>query len=54
MIQVTVIFLKQDMRRNVLIYSDLLEICMGTPYGPQHGGRTPTEASVTEFCYKSE
>ena len=21
--------------------------------GHQHGGRKPTEASVTEFCYKS-
>ena len=30
----------QDMRRN------FLPKC-------QHGGRKPTEASVTEFCYKS-
>jgi len=23
------------------------------PYGHQHGGRKPTETSITEFCYKS-
>ena len=35
-----------------------IEICMEThfgahPDGHQHGGRKPTETSVTEFCYKS-
>ena len=35
-----------------------IEICMGRhvgahPYGHQHGGRKPTETSVTEFCYKN-
>ena len=47
-IQVTAIFLTQDMRRNFL--SKFIEICMETPH--QHGGRKPTETSVTEFCYK--
>ena len=26
---------------------------MGRHVGAQHGGRKPTETSVTEFCYKS-
>ena len=55
-IQVTAIFLKQDMRRNVS--PKFLEICMKMPCGAQpdglpHGGQKPTETSVTEFCYKS-
>ena len=50
-IQVTEIFLVQDMGRNVL--PKFIEICMETPYGHQHGGRKLTETSVTEFCYKS-
>ena len=38
--------------------SKFIEICMGRhvgahPDGHQHGGRKPTETSVTEFCYKS-
>ena len=42
------IFLKQDMRRNVL--PKFLEICMDL-----YGGRKPTEtyAYATEVCYKS-
>ena len=47
-IQVTEIFLMQDMGRNVL--PKFIEICMETPC---HGGRKLTETSVTEFCYKS-
>ena len=46
----------RDIRRNVL--PKFIETCMETPcWCPsgwaQHGGRKPTEASVTEFCYKS-
>ena len=33
----------------IQIYRDLY----GTPCWCQHGGRKPTETSVTEFCYKS-
>ena len=33
------------------IYTDLYGDAM--PDGHQHGGRKPTETSVTEFCYKS-
>ena len=55
-IQITGIFLKRDMRRNVL--PKLIETCMETPcwchlHGHQHGSRKPTETSVTEFCCKS-
>ena len=57
-IQVRGIFRIRDIRRNVL--PKLIEICMETPChaGPhldvlQHGGRKPTETSVTEICYKS-
>ena len=45
--------------RNVL--PKFIELCMETPSAVwrrhpdelQHGGRKPTETSVTEFCYKS-
>ena len=56
-ILVTPIFLMQDMRRNFL--PKFIEICMETPcfgahpYRHPHGGRKPTETSVTQFCYKS-
>ena len=55
-IQVTALFLMEDLRRNV--FPKFIEICMETPCwypsnGHQHGGRKPTETSVTEFCYKS-
>ena len=55
-IQVRGIFRIRDIRRIVL--PKLIEICMETPcWCPpnelQHGGRKPTETSVTEFCYKS-
>ena len=55
-ILVTAIFLMRDMRRNVL--PKFMKICMETPcWCPsvwhEHGGRKPTETSVTEFCYKS-
>ena len=49
--QVTEIFLMQDMRRK--IYRDLYGNAMLVPDGHQHGGRKPTETSVTEFCCKS-
>ena len=40
------------------VSSKFIEICMGRhvgahPDGHQHGGRKPTETSVTEFCNKS-
>ena len=55
-IQVRGIFRIRDIRRNVL--PKLTEICMRRHAGAhldelQHGGRKPTETSVTEFCYKS-
>ena len=55
-IQVRGIFRIRDTRRNVLL--KLIEICMRRHAGAhldelQHGGRKPTETSVTEFCYKS-
>ena len=37
----------RDIRGNVL--PNFIELCMEL----QHGGRKPTETSVTEFCYKS-
>ena len=43
-IQVRGIFRIRDIRRNVF-GAHLDEL--------QHGGRKPTETSVTEFCYKS-
>ena len=55
-ILVTAIFLMQDMRRNFL--PKFIEIVWrrhagAHSHGHQHGGRKPTETSVTEFCYKS-
>ena len=46
----------RDIRGNVL--PKFIELCMETscwsyPDELQHGGRKPTETSVTEFCYKS-
>ena len=46
----------RDIRGNVL--SKFIEFCMETHAGAhldelQHGGRKPTETSVTEFCNKS-
>ena len=37
------------------IYRDLCGDAMlgAHPHRHQHGGRKPTETSVTEFCYKS-
>ena len=54
-IQIKGIFRIRDIRRNVLPY--FIEICIGpTGWAPawrfQHGGRKPTETSVTQFCYK--
>ena len=46
----------RDIRGNVL--PKFIGLCMETPCHAhpdefQHGGRKPTETSVTEFCYKS-
>ena len=47
----------RDIRGNVLPKS--IELCLepghagAHPDELQHGGRKPTETSVTEFCYKS-
>ena len=54
--QVSAVFNWCAIRRSVS--SKFIEICMGHhvgahPDGHQHGGRKPTETSVTEFCYKS-
>ena len=49
-IQVRGIFRIRDIRRNVL--PKFIEFCMETDEH-QHGGRKPTEKSVTDFCYKS-
>ena len=54
--QVSAVLNARAIRRSVS--SKFIEICMGRhvgahPDGHQHGGRKPTEASVTEFCYKS-
>ena len=55
--QVSAVFNSRAIRRRS-VSSKFTEICMGRhvgahPAGHQHGGRKPTEASVTEFCYKS-
>ena len=54
--QVSAVFNSRAFRRRVS--SKFIEIFMGRhvgvhPHGHQHGGRKPTETSVTEFCYKS-
>ena len=54
--QVSAVFNSRAIRRSVS--SKFIEICMGRhvgahPNGHQHGGRKPTETSVTEFYYKS-
>ena len=54
--QVSAVFNSRAICRSVS--SKFIEICkerhVGThPDGHQHGGRKPTETSVTEFCYKS-
>ena len=54
--QVSAVFNSRAIRRTVPY--KFIEICMGRhvgahPDGHQHGGRKPTETSVTEFCYKS-
>ena len=54
--QVSAVFNSRAIRRSVS--SKFIEICMGRHVGAhpdrhQHGGRKPTETSVTEFCYKS-
>ena len=54
--QVSALFNSRAIRRSVS--SKFIEICMGCGHvgahldGHQHGGRKPTETSVTEFCYK--
>ena len=54
--QVSAVFNSRAIRRSVS--SKFIEICMGRHVGAhldghQHGGRKPTETSVTEFYYKS-
>ena len=54
--QVSAAFNSRAIRRTVS--SKFIEICMGRHVdahldGHQHGGRKPTETSVTEFYYKS-
>ena len=54
--QVSAVFNSRTIRR--IVSSKFIEICMGRhvgahPDGHQHGGRKPTETSVTEFYYKS-
>ena len=54
--QVSAVFNSRAIRRSVS--SKFIEICMGRHVcahlgGHQHGGRKPTETSITEFCYKS-
>ena len=54
--QVSAVFNSRAIRRGVS--SKFIEICMerhvgAHPDGHQHGGRKPTETSVTEVCYKS-
>ena len=54
--QVSAVFNSRAIRRRVS--SKFIEICMrrhagAHPDGHQHGGRKPSETSVTEFCYKS-
>ena len=53
--QVSAVFNSRAIRRSVSF--KFIEICMGRhvgahPDGHQHGGRKPTETSVTEFCHK--
>ena len=54
--QVSAVFNSRAIRRSVS--SKFIEFCMGRHVGAhldghQHGGRKPTETSVTEFYYKS-
>ena len=54
--QVSAVFNSRAIRRSVS--SKFIDICMvrhagAHPDGHQHGGRKPTETSVTEFYYKS-
>ena len=54
--QVSAVFNSRASR--ISVSSKFIEICMGRhvgahPDGHQHGGRKPTERSVTEFCYES-
>ena len=54
--QVSAAFNSLTIRRS--LSPKFIEICMARHVGAhldghQHGGRKPTETSVTEFCYKS-
>ena len=54
--QVSAVFNSRAIRRSVS--SKFIEIWMGRhvgahPDGHQHGGRKPTETSLTELCWKS-
>ena len=52
-IQVRGIFRIRDIQRNVLPKFVWRRHAGAHPDELQHGGRKPTETSVTEFCYKS-
>ena len=52
-IQVRGIFRIRDIRSNVLPKFVWRRHAGAHPDELQHGGRKPTETSVTEFCYKS-
>ena len=52
-IKVTASFLEQGTRRNILPNFLWRRHAGALLDGHQHGGRKPTETSVTEFCYKS-
>jgi len=50
--QVSAVFNSRSICRNLQIF--VWRRYVGAhPVGHQHGGRKPTETSVTEFCYKS-
>ena len=56
--QVSAVFNSRAIYIRRSLSSKFIAICMGRhvgahPDGHQHGGRKPTETSVTEFCYKS-
>ena len=43
--------LKQDMGRNVLLkFIEIIGVAVLEPIIWEHGGRKPTETSVSEFC----
>ena len=51
--QVSAVFNSRAIRRSVTSRFVWRRHVGAHPDGHQHGGRKPTETSVTEFCYKS-